>query len=318
MRIVVAGGHGQIARRLHPLLTARGHEVLGLIRDPRQADAVSAAGATPVVCDLESDQSVVDVVPSADAIVFAAGAGPGSGEARKKTMDRDGALKLIDAARTWDARYLMISAMQAEVPRGDEVFQAYLRAKAEADAALRKSGLDYLILRPGRLVNEPPTGQIALAEELPRNEISRGDVAVVIAELIDLPAAKGRQFDVTQGDTTVKAAVASAIQAKAPVGQDTTQSPALHALAASEVDEVPVFTCIVYVAHDEQGVSARVANLEGIEHRATGEREALSKVIPRFKQRVAELHASNTEIPWIDPLPPLRSGEQQRFVPVHL
>ena len=324
MRIVVAGGHGQIALLLHPLLTAGGHEVIGLIRDPRQSDAVLAAGATPVVCDLESNQVVTDLVPRADAIVFAAGAGPGSGAARKSTMDRDGAIKLMDAARTWNAkRYLMISAMQAEVPRGDEVFQAYLRAKAEADAALRNSGLDYTIIRPGRLTNDPPRGQIAIADQLPRQEISRGDVAAVVAAMIELPAASHRQFDVTSGTrpvalAVVKATLSEATQSEVASGRGVQESAALHTLADGRATDVPVFNCIVYVTHDEHGVLARVANLPGIEFRAGGEREALSKVIPRFKQRVAELHASDTEIPWIEPLPPMRPGEQKRFVPVHL
>ena len=211
MRIVVAGAHGQIALLLHPLLKARGHQVRGLIRNGDHADDVRQAGAEPVLCDLEAEDDIAEVVGPADAVVFAAGAGPGSGAARKLTMDRDGAIKLIDAARrNRIRRYVMIGAMHAEEPRGDEVFQVYLRAKAEADEALRRSGLDYTIVRPGRLTNDPSRGRVRLAARLPRGEIPRADVAVVLAHVLETPASAGRQFDVTSGEQPIAEAVASA------------------------------------------------------------------------------------------------------------
>ena len=210
MRIVVAGGHGQIAMLLHPLLKARGHEVHGLIRNAEHADEVRDAGAEPVLCDLEAEQDIASAVSSADAIVFAAGAGPGSGAARKLSMDRDGAIKLIDAVRSNGIRrYVMISAMHAEEPRGDEVFQTYLRAKAEVDRALRRSGLDYTIVRPGRLTIKPGHGRVSLAARLPRGEIPRADVAAVIAHVLDTRATVGCQFDVTSGDQDIAEAVGS-------------------------------------------------------------------------------------------------------------
>jgi len=210
MQIVVAGGHGQIAMLLHPLLKARGHQVRGLIRNPDHADEVRAAGAEPVLCDLETEDDVAEAVGEADAIVFAAGAGPGSGAARKLTMDRGGAVRLIDAARCKGIRrYVMISAMHAEEPRGDEVFRTYLRAKAEADEVLRRSELDYTIVRPGRLTNEPGCGRVSLAPQLPRAEIPRADVAVVLAHVLETPSTIGRQFDVTSGDQPIAEAVAS-------------------------------------------------------------------------------------------------------------
>lgn len=214
MRIVIAGGHGQIAMLLHPLLTARGHEPRALIRNPDHADEVRNAGAEPVVCDLEAADDVAHTLEGADAVVFAAGAGPGSGAERKLTMDRDGAIKLLQAARRTGAkRYVMISAMNAEQARGEEVFQVYLRAKAEADEALRNSGLDYTIVRPGKLTNEPGSGRVRLGPDLPRAEIPRADVAAVIAEVIDAPGAIGRQFDVTSGDQPIAEAVARLGQA---------------------------------------------------------------------------------------------------------
>jgi len=196
---------------LHPLLKTRGHEVLGLIRNPDHADEVRHAGAEPVLCDLEAEDDVASFVSSADAIIFAAGAGPGSGAARKLTMDRDGAIKLIEAAlRTGVKRYVAVSAMNAEEPRGDEVFQTYLTAKAEADQVLRSSGLDYTIVRPGRLTNDPGCGLVSVGARLPRGEIPRADVAVVIAHVLDTPATIGCQFDVTSGDQAIAEAVASA------------------------------------------------------------------------------------------------------------
>jgi len=210
MQIVVAGGHGQIAMLLHPLLKARGHQVRTLIRNPDHADEVRQVGAEPVLCDLEAKGQISEAVGPADAVVFAAGAGPGSGAARKLTMDRDGAIRLIDAARrNGIRRYVMISAMHAEEPRGDQVFQTYLRAKSEADEALRHSGLDYTIVRPGRLTNDPGRGRVRLAARLPRGEIPRADVAVVLAHVVEATATIGRQFDVTSGEQAIVEAVAS-------------------------------------------------------------------------------------------------------------
>src|ERR1700743_2687168 len=152
--IASAGGHGKIAMILGRSLAERGDTVRGLIRNPDQADDLRAAGIEPVLCDLEGDGDVAGAVRGADAVVFAAGAGPGSGEARKSTMDLGGAVKLIEAAKAEAiSRYLMVSAMGADDPpaEGGETFGAYLGAKFEADEALRASGLDYTGVRPGGL-----------------------------------------------------------------------------------------------------------------------------------------------------------------------
>ena len=210
MKIVIAGGHGQIAMLMHPLLVERGHSVGGLIRNPTQELAVRKAGAEPVICDLEAEGDLSDAVGEADAVIFAAGAGPGSGAARKTTMDRDGAIKLIEAARRNDVqRYIMISAMHAEEPRGDEVFRVYLQAKSEADKALRESGLDYTIVRPGRLTDDAGTGMIRAAAALPAGEIPRADVAGVVAKVLETASTIGRQFDLTSGEQPIVEALAS-------------------------------------------------------------------------------------------------------------
>ncbi|MEU8783172.1 NAD(P)H-binding protein [Streptomyces sp. NPDC048637] len=214
MRIVIAGGHGQIALRLERLLAKRGDEVAGIIRRPEQAGDVLAAGAEPVVCDLES-ASVEDVarhMEGADAAVFAAGAGPGSGIERKDTVDRSAAALFADAAEAAGVRrFLVISSMGAdrEPPEGtDPVFTAYLRAKGAADTDVRaRAGLDWTILRPGRLTDAPGTGLVALAEATGRSEVPRDDVAAVLVELLDEPGTIGRTLELISGDVPVNEAV---------------------------------------------------------------------------------------------------------------
>jgi nucleoside-diphosphate-sugar epimerase len=210
MRIVIAGGHGQIALRLERLLAGRGHEVAGIIRKPEQADDVRAAGAEPVVCDLESAsaEDVERLLEGADAAVFAAGAGPGSGAERKDTVDRQACSLLADAAEAAGVRrFLVVSSMGAdpEPPEGtDPVFAAYLRAKGEADADVRaRAGLDWTILRPGRLTNDPGTGRVNLAENTGRGAVTRDDVAAVLVALLDEPGTASRTLELTGGDVPI-------------------------------------------------------------------------------------------------------------------
>ncbi|MBI0293922.1 NAD(P)H-binding protein [Streptomyces sp. PRKS01-29] len=214
MRIVIAGGHGQIALRLERLLTARGDEVAGIIRKPEQAGDLLASGTEPVVCDLESasPEDVVKHLEGADAAVFAAGAGPGSGATRKETVDHRAAVLFADAAEQAGARrFLIISSMGAShepPPDTDPVFAAYLRAKAAADDDIRaRDGLDWTVLRPGLLTNDPGTGRVKLAERTGRAEITRDDVAAVLVALLDEPRTAGRTLELINGDTAVADAV---------------------------------------------------------------------------------------------------------------
>lgn len=193
---------------LHPILRRKGHRVRGIIRKEEQADELREAGAEPVVCDIEEYEDISKAVGAVDAVLFAAGAGPGSGAKRKFTVDRDGAIKLIEAAKKNNiSRYVIISAMGLDEPRGNAVFQAYQQAKAEADEALKKSGLDYTIIKPGRLTDEAGTGQVALAPDLPRGEIPRQDVAEVLAEILESPRTAGLELDLTTGETPISQAV---------------------------------------------------------------------------------------------------------------
>lgn len=208
MKIVIAGGHGQIAMHLHPILKQKDHTVKGLIRKEEQADDLKDAGAEPVLVDIEKEDDISEAVGSADAVVFAAGAGPGSGKERKWTVDRDGAVKLIGAAKkNGISRYVMISAMGLDTPRGDEVFRVYQQAKAEADEALRSSGLDYTIIKPGRLTNDSGTGKVKIAAELDRGEIPREDVARVIAAVLENTGTIGKEFDLLSGEDPVEEAL---------------------------------------------------------------------------------------------------------------
>lgn len=209
-RVAIAGGHGQIALQLSPLLRARGDEVVALIRNPSHIDDVTAAGAAAVLCDLEqaTDDELHEAVRGCDAIVFAAGAGPGSGAERKTTMDRDGAVRLMTLS---PRRYVMVSAMgAADPPGGDEVFAAYLRAKADADRALAASDRDWTIVRPGLLTNEPATGLVTAGPSVERGEVARADVAAVLAAVLDDDHTIGATFEVVGGETPVGDAVAAA------------------------------------------------------------------------------------------------------------
>jgi nucleoside-diphosphate-sugar epimerase len=211
MDVVVAGGHGQVALRLLRRLAEAGHRARGVIRDPPQASDLEAAGAEAIVCDLERDD-LTGRLGSADAVVFAAGAGPGSGPERKRTVDLGGALKLIDAARADGvSRYVMVSAMGAADPTGaSEQMRPYIEAKAEADRALADSGLDFTIVRPGRLTDGPGTGLVEVGRELGRRgEISREDTAAVLAAVLEAPGTVGKTFEVLAGETPIEDALRS-------------------------------------------------------------------------------------------------------------
>ena len=211
MEVLVAGGHGQVARHLLRMLARGGHRGRGLIRNPDHAADLESLGAEPVLCDLEHDDPR-PFVGAAQAIVFAAGAGPGSGPERKRTMDYGGAVKLIEAARELGvARYVMVSAMGTEdVEHASEGMRPYLQAKRDADDELRASGLDWTIVRPGRLTDAPGTGRVDAARALARRgEITREDTAATLLEVLEADNTIRVAFDVLEGDTPVRDAVAA-------------------------------------------------------------------------------------------------------------
>jgi uncharacterized protein YbjT (DUF2867 family) len=210
MDVLVAGGHGQIALRLLKRLADRGDRARGLIRNPDHAADLEAAGAVPVLCDLEREDPAPHLA-GADAVVFAAGAGPGSGPERKRTVDYGGAVKLIEAARALGVdRYVIVSSMGAGDPASaPEPMRAYQQAKHDADVALEASGLAYTIVRPGHLTDDPATGRVAVAPSLGRTgDVTRDDVADVLLAVLDTPTTAGLTFELLEGDMPVAAAVA--------------------------------------------------------------------------------------------------------------
>lgn len=211
MHVTIVGGHGQIARHLTRLLVARRDKVRALVRNPDHVADVVADGAEAVLCDIEDPTADVDsAVVGSDAIVFAAGAGPGSGPERKVSVDQQGVERTVAAAERRDvARYVVISSMGAgDPPDDDEVFSVYLRAKAAADGAALSSSLDVTIVRPGGLTDDPSTGRVTVGDDVGRGEVPRRDVAAVVAAVLATPATAGRVFEVVSGDTPLAEAVA--------------------------------------------------------------------------------------------------------------
>jgi uncharacterized protein YbjT (DUF2867 family) len=216
MRVVIAGGHGKIALLLERLLAERGDQAVGLIRNPAHVGDVQKAGAEAVVCDLEaaSAEDVAVLLAGADAVVFAAGAGPGSGAPRKDSVDRGASVLMADAAeRAGVRRFVQISSMgtgQPPRPGTDAVWAAYISAKTAAEDDLRARDLDWTILRPGGLTDAPPTGGIRLAPPpVPRGTVPRADVAAVVVALLDNPGTRHQTLELVGGDSPVAAAVHS-------------------------------------------------------------------------------------------------------------
>src|SRR5260370_6667203 len=214
MRVVIAGGHGKIALLLERLLAERGDQAAGLVRNPAHVTDVRKAGAEAVICDLEaaSADDVAELLTGADAVVFAAGAGPGSGAARKDTVDRAGSVLLAEAAeRAGVRRFVQVSSMgagQPPRPGTGEVWAAYITAKPAAEADLRARALAWTILRPGGLTDAPAAGRIRLAPPPVRGgTVPRADVAAVIAALLDEPRTRHQTLELAGGDSPVAPAV---------------------------------------------------------------------------------------------------------------
>lgn len=205
MDVVVAGGHGKIGLRLLGLLVEHGHRARGLIRDPAQLSDLTDVGAEPVICDMEDLADLSGCCAGADAVVFAAGAGPGSGPERKRTVDLGAAVKLMEAGVR---RYVMVSAISAGRPdEWSEQMRPYYEAKAEADRRLIESDLDYCVVRPGALTDDPGTGLVAVGTDIERGSIPRADVAATLLAVLETPSAVGKVFELVSGDTPIEEAV---------------------------------------------------------------------------------------------------------------
>ena len=210
MNVVIVGGHGKIGLRLEKLLAERGDSPRGIIRKTEQAADLEQIGAEPIVLDIENVDDISDALAGSDAVVFAAGAGPGSGPGRKRTVDYGGAVKLVDGALAKGIRrYVQVSSISSNRPESwSEQMRPYQEAKSEADKVLRESGLDYTIIRPGGLTDDPGTGKVEVGE-LAYGRVTRDDVAAVIAECLVADETIGKEFDLLNGETRIPEALGS-------------------------------------------------------------------------------------------------------------
>ena len=211
-RIVIIGGHGKVALHLARILTERGDEVSSVFRNPDHSDDVAATGAEPVVADIEKldTDALAALLAGHDAVVFSAGAGGGN-PARTYAVDRDAAIRVIDAAaKAGVRRFVMVSYFGAGPDHGvpqDDPFFAYAEAKAAADAHLRASDLNWTVLGPGRLTLDAPTGRIGIGQA--KGQVSRADVALVAAAALADDSTIGRTIEFNNGDTPIAEALAS-------------------------------------------------------------------------------------------------------------
>ncbi|MEZ0578467.1 NAD(P)H-binding protein [Nocardioides sp. MH1] len=217
MRIAIVGGHGQIARLLHPLLVAAGHTPVALVRNPAHAPDLEDLDADVRRLDIEQQDAAAfaEAFAGCEAVVFAAGGGPDGNARRKQTVDLEGSLKSIAGASSAGIRrFVQVSAIDVDnplPPDTGEVWRAYVEAKRDADAALRAADLDWTILRPGRLTDEAPTGRVALGPDVPRGDVTRADVAAVLAAVLGDPRTSGKQWNLVGGDLTVSEAIDLAV-----------------------------------------------------------------------------------------------------------
>ncbi len=228
MKVVIAGGHGKIALHVERLLSERGDHPVGLIRDQRQEADLIAVGAHPVVIDLENTSAAAlsEHLAGADAVIFAAGAGPGSSAERKDSVDRAAAALLADAAiMAGIRRYILVSAIGADAgaqPGHDPVFAAYMSAKQAADEDLRTRDLDWTVVRPGALSDASGSGHVTLSTRVGRGSVSREDVAAVLVELLYEPRTAGLSLDLVSGRHPIAEAVAEAASVPTVPVDDTT------------------------------------------------------------------------------------------------
>jgi len=212
-RIAVVGGHGQVARHLLVALRRSEHDPVALVRREEYRAELESRGAEVRLLDLEQQdaEAFAAAFKGCDAVVFAAGGGPDGNKERKRTVDLGGSLKSIEGARLAGIeRFVQVSAINVDDPLPDDtgdVWRAYVEAKRDADAALRASDLAWTIIRPGGLTDDPATGLVSLGPDVTRGEVTRADVAAVIAAVLDEPATVGKQWNLVNGDTPVAEAV---------------------------------------------------------------------------------------------------------------
>ena len=215
-RIAIVGGHGQVARHLIHDLRRSDHDPVALVRREEHRAELESRGASVRILDIEQQDAGAFAAAFAGcaAVVFAAGGGPDGNIERKRTVDLEGSLKSIEGARAAGIRrFVQVSAIGVDDPLPDDtgdVWRAYVEAKRDADAALRASDLDWTIIRPGRLTDDPATGLVSLGADVARGDVTRADVAAVVAGVLDAPRTIGKQWSLVGGTTPVGEAIATA------------------------------------------------------------------------------------------------------------
>lgn len=209
MRVLVVGANGNTGTRVVHLLKQGPHEPVAMIRHGDHEPKFDAMKTETVRGDLE--QPVDHAVAGCDAVVFTAGARSRTPPEKTRDVDRDGAIRTIDAAAAAGARrFVMLSAMGADPESDGDRLAHFFRAKGAADEHLRASGLDYTIVRPGRLSNRPAAGRIDAGPALGRKgELSRVDLAEVLVACLDLDNTVGKTFELVAGRTPIPEALAA-------------------------------------------------------------------------------------------------------------
>ena len=231
-RIAIAGGNGQVARQLIHVLRRADHDPVALVRREAYRADLEERGAEVRLLDIEQQDAAAFAAAfeGCGAVVFAAGGGPDGNIERKRTVDLEGSLKSIEGARQAGIeRFVQVSAIGVDDPLPadtTDVWRAYVEAKRDADAALRDSGLAWTIIRPGRLTDDPATGKVALGPDVARGDVTRADVAAVLAAVLDAPGSVGQQWDLVNGDVPVDEAVQAASQPGSQPGSQASSASA--------------------------------------------------------------------------------------------
>lgn len=216
-RIAVVGAHGKVGQLVLRLAVERADEAIGIIRNPEHIAELEQLGAEAQIVDIESAtaEELAQAFVGADAVVFSAGAGGGSGPERKRTVDYGGSVLTAEAARIAGVRRVVqVSAIGVDEPVADDAAEdwvAYVEAKRQADEQLRAADLDWTIIRPGGLLDEPATGRVELAERVERGSVPRADVAAVVLAAVLDDRTIGKQWELVAGERSVDEAIAAAV-----------------------------------------------------------------------------------------------------------
>ena len=208
MRVLVIGANGNTATRLLRRMAPGRHEPVAMIRNPDQRPKFDEMGVPTVLADLE--YPVDHAVRGCDAVIFAAGSGGHTGMDKTVLVDHLGAIRSMVAAQVHGARrYIMLSSIGADVNSTSGIAH-YHKAKAHADNFLRESGLDYTVVCPGGLRDDPGTSSVSVSLDLGgRGTTLRENLAEALALCLDLDSTIRKAFSLLDGDTPIESALRS-------------------------------------------------------------------------------------------------------------